>query len=165
MKVSRKFKLKIKKLKKIDFKKVLRSKKFWFWFFITCLSLIVVGFLFIFLAMAWFAKDLPSPNKVARQEGYASRIYDRNGEVIYDVFKDAKRTPVKWEEIPENLKKATIAVEDKDFSLAILEPGDIYATHTRAHVETLEDVILMIMPTTKHVSAKSKQISLKKTLL
>jgi len=24
-----------------------------------------------------------------------------------------------------------LAVEDKDFSLAILEPGDIYATHTQ----------------------------------
>ncbi len=42
-----------------------------------------------------------------------------------------------------------LAVEDKDFSLAILEPGDIYATHTRAHVETLEDVTLMTMPTNK----------------
>ncbi len=40
-----------------------------------------------------------------------------------------------------------LAVEDKEFSLAILEPGDIYATHTRAHVETLEEVTLMVMPT------------------
>lgn len=42
-----------------------------------------------------------------------------------------------------------LAVEDKDFSLAILEPGDIYVTHTRAHVETLEDVTIMVMPTKK----------------
>lgn len=115
MKISRKIKFQISKIKKIDFKKLFKSKKFWFWFFATCLGLIIFAFLFVIVAMAWFAKDLPAPNKVARQDGYASRIYDRNGEIIYDVYKDAKRTPSNWEEIPDDLKKATLAIEDKDF--------------------------------------------------
>ncbi len=71
-------------------------------------------FLMIFL-FAWYAKDLPSPDKVVRNEGFATRIYDRNGELIYDVFKEAKRIPVPLEEIPEYLKRATIAIEDKEF--------------------------------------------------
>ena len=58
-----------------------------------------------------------------------------------------------------------LAVEDKDFSLAILEPGDIYATHTRAHVETLEDVTLMIMPTSKLHSYMATHPALSKTII
>ncbi len=40
-----------------------------------------------------------------------------------------------------------LAMEDKEFSLALLEPGDLYATHTRAHVTAVENVTLLTMPT------------------
>lgn len=40
-----------------------------------------------------------------------------------------------------------LAMEDKEFSLAILEPGDIYTTHTRANVAAVENVTLLTMPT------------------
>jgi membrane peptidoglycan carboxypeptidase len=63
----------------------------------------------------WFSKDLPTPNKVVRIEGYASQNFDRNGELIYQVYRDANRTPVTWDEIPDTLKNATVAVEDKIF--------------------------------------------------
>jgi len=42
-----------------------------------------------------------------------------------------------------------LAVEDKEFSLAILEPGDIYVSHTRAHVTALDQTTLLEMPTSK----------------
>ena len=58
-----------------------------------------------------------------------------------------------------------LAVEDKDFSLAILEPGDIYATHTRAHVETLDDVTLMVMPTQKLHSYMATHPALSRTII
>ncbi len=58
-----------------------------------------------------------------------------------------------------------LAVEDKDFSLAILEPGDIYATHTRAHVETLEDATLMVMPTAKLHSYMATHPALSRTII
>lgn len=58
-----------------------------------------------------------------------------------------------------------LAVEDKDFSLAILEPGDIYATHTRAHVETLENVTLMVMPTTKLHAYMATHPALSRTII
>ena len=45
----------------------------------------------------------------------ATKIYDRNGELLYDIFEDQNRTPVKLESIPDVVKKATIAIEDKDF--------------------------------------------------
>jgi 1A family penicillin-binding protein len=75
----------------------------------------VLSYVGMFVLFAWFAKDLPTPTKVVRREGYASQIFDRNGELLYDVYKEAKRTPVTWEQVPDYLKKATVAIEDKDF--------------------------------------------------
>jgi CRP/FNR family transcriptional regulator, carbon monoxide oxidation system transcription regulator len=40
-----------------------------------------------------------------------------------------------------------LAYEDKEFALAILERGDVYSTHTRAHVSALEDTTLLCAPT------------------
>ena len=40
-----------------------------------------------------------------------------------------------------------LALEDKEFSLTILGPGDIFVTHSRAHVQVIEEVTLLAMPT------------------
>lgn len=40
-----------------------------------------------------------------------------------------------------------LAVDDKEFSLIILGPGDIYATHTKAHVKSLDNIVLLVIPT------------------
>lgn len=45
----------------------------------------------------------------------SSQIYDRNGTLLYEVFRDENRTPVKLNTLPEHMKQATIAIEDKDF--------------------------------------------------
>ncbi len=76
------------------------------------LIIIIVG-LGVF---AYFSKDLPDPNKLnARIVAQSTRIYDRNGELLYDIFGDAKRTLIDFEIMPQDVKNATIAVEDKDF--------------------------------------------------
>lgn len=78
-----------------------------------------VGLLFLFLIstllFAWYAKDLPRPDKIVRKEGFSTKIYDRNDVLLYDVFADQQRTPVEFEDIPEDLRNATIAIEDKNF--------------------------------------------------
>lgn len=76
----------------------------------TILSIIVMLGLF-----AWFSKDLPNPNRVVRHEGFSTKINDRDGSTLYDLFTDVDRVPVKAEDIPDTLKKATIAIEDKEF--------------------------------------------------
>ncbi|MEK6201224.1 MAG: Crp/Fnr family transcriptional regulator [Desulfobulbaceae bacterium] len=40
-----------------------------------------------------------------------------------------------------------LAVDGKEFSLIILGPGDIYSSHTRAHVKSLDKVVLLVIPT------------------
>ena len=96
-------------------KLILKSKKFWYRFFWVSLIAIGVGILLMIILFAWYSRDLPSPTRVVRHEGFATRIYDRNGKVLYDLFEDEKRQPVDMDQVPEYLKKATIAVEDKDF--------------------------------------------------
>lgn len=102
-------------IKTIFKRRKLNIKKRWLMVFYSVLGLLGIGFLGILILFVWYSKDLPTPSKVVRRDGYASRIYDRNGKLLYDVYKDAKRTPVVWEDVPVYLREATIAVEDKDF--------------------------------------------------
>lgn len=76
---------------------------------------LVVGFLGLLVVLPIIAYSLPAPEKVVRQEGFSTKILDRNGEVLYDIFQDARRTPVELGDVPEYLKQATISVEDKNF--------------------------------------------------
>lgn len=75
----------------------------------------VAGFLMVGLLFAWYARDLPQPDKIVRKEGFATKILDRNETLLYEVFADQQRTPVELEQVPEHLKLATIAIEDKTF--------------------------------------------------
>lgn len=69
------------------------------------------------LAGTWYVtKDFPSPRQLeSRQVPQTTKIYDRNGELLFNVYSDQNRTVVPLSEIPENLRLATIAIEDKDF--------------------------------------------------
>jgi 1A family penicillin-binding protein len=100
---------------KMNFGEMIKSKRFWYQFFKIFLIVFGVGLVVMIILFAWYSKDLPSPTKVVRRDGFASRIYDRNGELLYDLYHDQKRQPVTDDLIPDYLKKATVAVEDKDF--------------------------------------------------
>lgn len=76
---------------------------------------VVAGVIGFFGLYAWFAKDLPKPGEVVRKEGFSTRIYDREGEILYDLYNTERRTPIQIENAPEHLKHATVAIEDKDF--------------------------------------------------
>lgn len=61
-------------------------------------------------------RGLPSPKQLeTRQIAQTTKIFDRNGKILFNVYEDQNRTLVSLSEAPENLKKATIAIEDKDF--------------------------------------------------
>lgn len=77
----------------------------------------VIGFLLlIFGAVIFFATQIPSPQDLTNRDvAQATKIYDRNGELLYDIYQNQNRTPIKLEDIPEHVKQSTIAIEDKDF--------------------------------------------------
>ncbi len=79
------------------------------------LVLLLIGVFSAGIMFAWYAKDLPRPDKVSRTEGISTIIYDRNNEPIYDIYRDQNRIPVAFSEMPDMLKKATVSIEDKDF--------------------------------------------------
>lgn len=89
-----------------------------FWSKVTRLALIVfvVGIITVPLLFLWYSRDLPTPGKlVTSKYNDATRIYDRNGELLYSVYQDENRTYVKLKEIPQFLREGTISIEDKDF--------------------------------------------------
>lgn len=73
----------------------------------------VVGTIALFL---FYAKDLPQPGKLtSRQLSLSTRIFDRKGELLYDIYGAQNRTYVSLPDISDHLKKGTIAIEDKEF--------------------------------------------------
>ncbi len=74
--------------------------------------------LFILNEVAKIAKELPDPKQfiVDRQINQSTRIYDRSGEILlYEIYDKEKRTVIPFEEIPDYVKRATVAIEDKNF--------------------------------------------------
>ncbi len=76
---------------------------------------LIGGVIIFFLLFLWYAKDLPSPETVKRKEGYSTVVLDRNNKPVYDIYTDKNRIAIPFSDIPDFLKKATIAIEDKDF--------------------------------------------------
>jgi 1A family penicillin-binding protein len=76
----------------------------------------VIGFfIFLFFILPLLAFNLPSPDKIVRTQGFSTKILDRNGTLLYDVYANQNRTPVVIADVPVYLKEATIAIEDKNF--------------------------------------------------
>ncbi|MCL4354501.1 penicillin-binding protein, partial [Patescibacteria group bacterium] len=74
------------------------------------LILLTVG-LFI-----WYSRDLPTPGKLSQLNlPQSTRILDRNGKVLYDIYSETNRSYVELDKIPKYLQQGTIAIEDKDF--------------------------------------------------
>ena len=79
---------------------------------------IVFTLLFIFLPYAAYTwlRMLPNPKLLTNRDiEVTTKIYDRNGILLYDIYADQNRTPLPLSEIPELLRYATVAIEDKDF--------------------------------------------------
>lgn len=77
---------------------------------------ILVGLVLIIGVVIFFFTQVPSPETLSnRSIAQATKIYDRNGELLYDIFEDQNRSPVKLSDVPDVVKKATISIEDKDF--------------------------------------------------
>jgi 1A family penicillin-binding protein len=78
--------------------------------------LTAVGVIFIAFLFVYFGRSLPDPNRLlGRNVPESTKIYDRNGGLLYEVHGEYKRTLVNLDQISPYVQNATIAVEDKDF--------------------------------------------------
>lgn len=80
-------------------------------------ALFVLGVIGVVILFAIVSRDLPDPNKVIdRTVAQSTKIYARDGTtLLYDVHGEEKRTVIPLEQIPDSVKQATIAIEDKNF--------------------------------------------------
>lgn len=72
---------------------------------------------FLIGAFYWaILRDLPSPAKLGRYDvPIATKVYDRNGTLLFDIFVGQNRSPVPLADIPKVVRDATISIEDKNF--------------------------------------------------
>lgn len=78
---------------------------------------IVVGFFALIGIFAYFRKDLPNLRDISGSNlGGSIRYYDNTGNtLLWEDFGKIKRVQIAPEDIPDLLRKATIAVEDRQF--------------------------------------------------
>ncbi|PIV08365.1 penicillin-binding protein [Candidatus Roizmanbacteria bacterium CG03_land_8_20_14_0_80_39_12] len=63
-----------------------------------------------------FVVELPSPTDIGKLNyPLSTHMYDRNGKLLYEIYKDQNRTLVQLKDLPKYIYQATIAIEDKDF--------------------------------------------------
>jgi membrane peptidoglycan carboxypeptidase len=79
--------------------------------------LFIIGIIFLAVVLVYFFRDLPDIKNLGKRVSTESfTIYDRTGTVIlYDQTQAENRQYLKFEELPEVIKKATMAAEDDDF--------------------------------------------------
>ena len=74
---------------------------------------LALGILFIWIGTAKIP-DFRSIND--RKVLNSTKIYDRTGEnLLYDLHQDVKRTVIPFDSMGDNIKHATVSIEDKDF--------------------------------------------------
>lgn len=79
-------------------------------------SIFSLIFIFIPLVTVIFLQELPSPKQLSFQQvPLTTKIFDRNGTLLYQIYAQQNRTLVPLSSIPKHLQEATIAIEDKDF--------------------------------------------------
>ncbi len=83
--------------------------------FLTGIILTILFFVLPYNAYQWL-KALPNPQLLSRRDlEVTTKIFDRNGALLYEIYADQNRTPLPLSEIPLILQEATIAIEDRDF--------------------------------------------------
>lgn len=77
----------------------------------------LAGFLMLLGVFAYFRKDLPNIRDVSGNNiGGSIQYFDRTGEtLLWEDYDAVKRIPIPGDQMSDNIKKATIAIEDKDF--------------------------------------------------
>ncbi len=89
--------------------KIKTNKRFRIYFFSS------LTFLFLLFTF-YFFWGLPNPkNLTSRPPAASTRLLDRHGNLIYEIFADERRTPITLSTLPKYVWQATLAAEDKDF--------------------------------------------------
>lgn len=122
--------------------------------------------LILFLSFAFWLtilKGLPSPKElVTRDVEVSTKIYDRNGVLLYKIYKDQNRTIVPLDQIPLHVRLATLAIEDAEF---YVHPGFSVRGILRATLRNLKRGELTGGSTITQQLVKNALLSSEKTII
>lgn len=78
---------------------------------------VLVTIIIVFIYQGYvFVKNLPNPASIGKLNyPLSTHIFDRNGKLLYEIYREQNRTPVSLKDLPLHVYQATIAIEDKDF--------------------------------------------------
>lgn len=97
----------------------------------------LIGFIFLTIILfLWYSRDLPRPGRLTSSNlAQSTRIMDKEGIVLYDIFQEQNRTYITLDKIPKSLQEATIAIEDKNFY-------ENQGYSTTGYLRAIRDIIL-----------------------
>lgn len=76
----------------------------------------IIFFSVLIFFSIWLFWGIPLPTKLSSPDiPVSTKLFDRNGELIYEIYAGTRRSPIKLDELPDYVKNSTIAIEDKDF--------------------------------------------------
>lgn len=79
---------------------------------VSLLVCLTVSLLFYF----YILKDLPPISLLSDSPpSLTTKIYDRHGTLLYQIYKDENRSLIRLQDLPDHLIKSTLAAEDKNF--------------------------------------------------
>src|SRR5215831_10832993 len=103
------------------------------------LSAVVICGSSVLAMVVWNAYSSQLSNRLEKAQQVAetqafqtTKIYDRNGDQLHEIFDQGRRTRIKLADIPKSMIDATIAVEDNTF---YENPGVEWTAITRAGLE------------------------------
>ncbi len=84
-------------------------------FFTAGIAVTIVFFFAPYITYSWL-RALPNPELLSQRDiQVTTKIFDRHGALLYEIYADQNRTPIPLPDIPLHVKEATIAIEDQDF--------------------------------------------------
>ncbi|OGM74130.1 hypothetical protein A3H19_03735 [Candidatus Woesebacteria bacterium RIFCSPLOWO2_12_FULL_39_9] len=144
---------------KVRITKLALLKIILFSFLITVLLTILSGFLF----WRFILRDLPTAQELTKRNvDVSTKIYDRNGILLYTIYDDKNRTPVELNSIPLHVRLATLAIEDAEF---YSHPGFSIRGITRAALKNWRQGELTGGSTITQQLVKNALLSSEKTLI
>jgi len=69
----------------------------------------------VVLVLIYILWGIPLPTSLSSRAPVSTKLLDRKGKLIYEIFAKERRTPVKLSDLPKYVPEATISIEDKDF--------------------------------------------------
>lgn len=122
------------------------------------------GMVVLFCVVLYFVKTLPTFEEITGQQiSQSTKIYDRTGTILlYEVSSGQQRTVASFDQIPQSLKDATVAIEDQNF---YNEPAfDLKAIIRALYIDVTHGQILQGGSTITQELARNAFLTLNQTL-